>query len=65
MRTTDSMTLTNRRQFNPLKVLVNQIIDEREIEKTINKTKSYMQKFILVIVLDYLNRSAFYLFYQT
>lgn len=38
MRTTDSMTLTNRRQFDPLKVLVNQIIDEREIEKTINKT---------------------------
>ena len=38
MRTTDSMTLTNGRQYAPLKVLVNQIIDEREIEKTINKT---------------------------
>ena len=32
-------------------------------EKTINKTKSYMQKFILVIVLDYLNRLIVFIFY--
>ena len=38
MRTTDSITLTNRRQYDPFRILVNQIIDEREIEKTINKT---------------------------
>lgn len=38
MRTSDSITLTNRRQFTPLKRLVNQIIDDRKIEQTINKT---------------------------
>ena len=38
MRTTESITLTNRRQYAPLKLLVNKIVDEREIEKTINKT---------------------------
>ena len=32
-------------------------------EKTINKTKSYIQKFILVIVLDYLNRLIVFIFY--
>lgn len=37
MRTTESITLTNRRQYDPLKLLVNKIVDEREIEKTINK----------------------------
>ncbi len=38
MKTTENITLTNRRQYDPLKLLVNKIVDEREIEKTINKT---------------------------
>lgn len=38
MRTTNNITLTNKRQYDPLKLLVNQIIDDRKIEETINKT---------------------------
>lgn len=38
MRTTDSITLTNRRQYDPFKTLVNQIIDDRKIEETIQQT---------------------------
>lgn len=38
MRTSESITLTNGRQFKVLRTLVNRIVDEREIEKTIDKT---------------------------
>ena len=34
-------------------------------EKTFNKTKSYIQKFILVIILDYLNRLIVFIFYKS
>lgn len=38
MRTSESITLTNGRQFKVIRTLVNRIVDEREIEKTIDKT---------------------------
>lgn len=38
MKTSDSITLTNSRQYNVLKVLVNRIVDERKIEEKVNQT---------------------------
>lgn len=37
MRTTDSITLTSRRQYEPIKRVVNQIIDDKKIEQTIDQ----------------------------
>lgn len=38
MRTSDSITLTNRRQYDPLKRIVNRIIEDKQIEEIIHKT---------------------------
>ncbi|MBQ2653069.1 MAG: hypothetical protein IJF83_05895 [Methanobrevibacter sp.] len=38
MKTTENITLTNRRQLAPIKTIVDKAIEEKEIEKTIDKT---------------------------
>ena len=35
MKTTENITLTNRRQLAPIKTIVDKAIEEKEIEKTI------------------------------
>lgn len=59
MRTTESITLTNKRQYDPLKLLVNQIIDDRNIEETINKTvdASKIRTGVLVKFYPYLDKA--------
>ena len=34
-------------------------------EKSLHKSKSFIYKMILICILDYINRAAFYIFYQT